>query len=229
MAKVTKIVEIANDDEDDDDIFGEDSIDALTGMALDEDDDHSSLRAVARLAKLVGSLPWFSAVGRKLTATEINDAEAYIAGIGFAEMQVAGVENWLAAAGAAQAPDWDDDWWQAEQQMQNALLEQALTRIDEHDLEVALTHVSTRAGEVAHEHAAKMAARQGVTDPALLKVAAGAAATAAYQAALVLAARGAEDEAGDDAEEEHPFAIKFRLFEAGRLPLGATGSTFNLF
>ncbi len=227
MAKVTKIVEIANDDEDDDDIFGEDSIDALTGLSIDEDDDLSSLRAVARLAKLVGSLPWFSAVGRKLTATEINDAEAYIAGIGFAEMQVAGVENWLAASGAAQAPDWDDDWWQAEQQMQNALLEQALTQIDEHDLEVALTHVSTRAGEVAHEHAAKMAARQGVSDPALLKVAAGAAAQAAYQAALVLAVRGAEGE--DDGEEEHPFAIKFRLFEAGRLPLGITGSTFNLF
>jgi len=129
--------------------------------------------------------------------------------------------------GAAQAPDWDDDWWQAEQQMQNALLEQALTQIDEHDLEVALTHVSTRAGEVAHEHAAKMAQRQGVSDPALLKVAAGAAAQAAYQAALVLAARSADDE--DESEDEHPFAIKFRLFEAGRLPLGITGSTFNLF
>lgn len=228
MAKVTKIVEIANDDEDADDIFGADSIDALSGMALDEDDDHSSLRAVARLAKLVGSLPWFSAVGRKLTAAEINDAEAYIAGIGFAEMSVAGVENWLAASGAAQAPDWDDDWWQAEQQMQTALLDQALTQIDEHDLEVALTHVSTRAGEVAHDHAAKMAQRQGVSDPALLKVAAGAAAQAAYQAALVLAARGADGEE-DGEEDEHPFAIKFRLFEAGRLPLGITGSTFNLF
>lgn len=228
MAKVTKIVEIANDDEDDDEVFGEDSLDALTGIGIDDDDDLSGLRAVARLAKLVGSLPWFSAVGRKLTATEIDTAEAYIAGIGFAELQVAGVENWLAASAAAQAPDWDDDWWQAEQQMQTALLERALTQIDEHDLEVALTHVSTRAGEVAHDHAAKMAQRQGVSDPALLKVAAGAAAQAAYQAALVLVARGAEAEA-EDGEEEHPFAIKFRLFEAGRLPLGATGSTFNLF
>lgn len=228
MAKVTKIVEIANDDEDEDDIFGEDSLDALTGIAVDADDDLSGLRAVARLAKLVGSLPWFSAVGRKLTATEIDIAEAYIAGIGFAEMQVAGVENWLAATGAAQAPDWDDDWWQAEQQMQTALLDRALTQIDEHDLEVALTHVSTRAGEVAHEHASRMAARQGVSDPALLKVAAGAAAQAAYQAALVLAARGAEG-GEEDGEEEHPFAIKFRLFEAGRLPLGIAGSTFNLF
>ena len=76
MAKVTKIVEIANDDEDEDDIFDGDGIDALTGMALDEDDDHGNLRAVARLSKLVGSLPWFSAVGRTLTAAEINDAEA---------------------------------------------------------------------------------------------------------------------------------------------------------
>ncbi len=228
MAKVTKIVEIANDDEDDDETgFGEDSLDALTGIDLDGADDLDGLRAVARLARLVGSLPWFGAVGRKLTAAEINDAEAYVAGIGFAEMQVAGIENWLAAAAAAQAPDWGDDWWQAEQQMQNALLEQALQLNDEHDLDVALAHVSTRAGEVAHEHAAKMAARQGVSDPALLKVAAGAAAQAAYQAALVLAARGADPEA--DAEDEHPFAIKFRLFEAGRLPLGITGSTFNLF
>ena len=51
-------------------------------------------------------------------------------------------------------------------------------------------------------------------------VAAGAAAQAAYQAALVLAT---------DGEADHPFALKFRLFEAGRLPLGITGNTFNLF
>jgi hypothetical protein len=223
MAKVTKIVEIANDDEDED----EDGVDALTGIDIAGEDDLDGLRAVARLAKLVGSMPWFAAVGRKLTAAEINDAEAYVAGIGFAEMQVAGLENWLAASAAAQAPDWGDDWWQTEQQMQTALLDEALQHTDEYDLEVALAHVSTRAGEVAHDHAVKMAARQGVSDPDLLKVAAGAAAQAAYQAALVLAARGGG--VSDDDGEEHPFAIKFRLFEAGRLPLGIVGSTFNLF
>lgn len=229
MAKVTKIVEIANDDEDEDaDIFAEDGLDALTGIDLENGDDElNGLRAVARLSKLVGSLPWFAAVGRKLTPAEINDAEAYISGIGFDGMQVAGIENWLAASAAAQAPDWGDDWWQAEQQMQTALLDEALQFTDEHDLDVALAHASTRAGEVSHEHAARMAQRQGVSDPALLKVAAGAAAQAAYQAALVLAARSGGT--ADDDGEEHPFAIKFRLFEAGRLPLGITGSTFNLF
>ena len=31
--------------------------------------------------------------------------------------------------------------------------------------------------------------------------------------------------AGDD----HPFAVKFRLYEAGRWPLGIVGSTFSVF
>lgn len=210
MAKITKIVEIANDDEIDDDFD-----DAASGS-----DDLDGLRAVARLAKLVGSLPWFSAVGRPLTRAELADAEGYVAGIGFPELGVAGVEDWLAASHAAQAPDWGDDWWQAEEQMRKSLLDEALLLNPEHDLTVALEHVSTRAGEKAFDRAKASAARQGVSDPALLQVAAGAAAQAAYQAALVLAANG---------ESDHPFALKFRLFEAGRLPLGITGNTFNLF
>jgi hypothetical protein len=64
------------------------------------------------------------------------------------------------------------------------------------------------------------AARGGVADMALIRAAAGAATQACYQAALVLAA---------GAEAEHPFAIKFRLYEAGRWPLGIVGMTFNVF
>lgn len=212
MAKITKIVEVANDDEDLDDdldIGGDDGSDDLDG-----------LRAVARLAKLVGGLPWFSAVGRPLGKALLNDAEGYIAGLGFPGIGVAGVEDWLAALNAAQSPDWGDDWWQAEEQMRKSLLDEALLLNPEHDLMVALEHVSTRASEKAFDRAMASAAKQGVSDPALLQVAAGAAAQAAYQAALVLAA---------DGDAEHPFALKFRLFEAGRLPLGITGNTFNLF
>ncbi|WP_300296302.1 hypothetical protein [Ferrovibrio sp.] len=212
MAKITKIVEIANDDEDIDD----DAFDSESGGIEDLD----GLRAVARLAKLVGSLPWFSTVGRPLTPALLRDAEGYVAGLGFPGIGIAGVEDWLAASNAAQAPDWGDDWWQAEEQMRKSLLDDALQLNPEHDLMVALEHVSTRASETAHDRAAASAAKQGVSDPALIQVAAGAAAQAAYQAALVLAA---------DADSDHPFALKFRLFEAGRLPLGITGNTFNLF
>jgi hypothetical protein len=220
MAKIHKLIEIANDDEEEDDDF----------LTLGEQDFHAGddldgLRAVARLARLVGGMTWFSAVGRPLTPGELRIAEDYVAGIGFAEARVAGVETWVAAIDAAQAPDFEDDWWQAEEQMRRALLDEALQFNDEHDLEVALQHVATRAGEVAHERAAKAAARHGVSDPALLQVAAGAASQAAYQAALVLAARSESSEP----DVEHPFALKFKLFEMGRLPLGLVGSSFNLF
>ena len=209
MVKYRKVVEIANDDDFDDEDFDEASL-----------SDEGDLRGVARLAKMIGGMSWFAAVGQKLEPSEIEDAKLYVSGLGFPEVRVAAVEDWRAAEAAAQAPDWSQDWWEAEEQLRRALLDEALTRNDEHDLMVALTHVSTRAGEVAHGLAAVSAARAGVADQALIKVAAGAAAQAAYQAALVLAA-------GEDSD--HPFAVKFRLFEAGRLPLGIVGSTFNLF
>lgn len=208
MVKFHKVVEVANDDEEDEEI---------EALSLADD---SPLRGVAKLARMIGGMSWFAAVGQPLEPSEIEDAELYVAGLGFPEVRVAAVEDWRAAAAAAQAPDWSQDWWEAEEQMRRALLDEALSRSDEHDLMVALTHVSTRAGEVAHGLAAVSAARGGVADQALIKVAAGAAAQAAYQAALVLAA-------GED--QDHAFAIKFRLFEAGRLPLGIVGNTFNLF
>lgn len=212
MVKYRKTVEVANDDDEAEDgaLQGDES-------ALGEE---GQLRAVARLARMIGRMSWFAAVGQRLEPSEIEDAELYVSGLGFPDVRVAAVENWRAAEAAAQAPDWSQDWWEAEEQMRKSLLEDALQRNPEHDLMVALTHVSTRAGEVAHGLAAVSAARAGVADQALIKVAAGAAAQAAYQAALVLAA--AED-------PEHAFAVKFRLFEAGRLPLGIVGNTFNLF
>lgn len=210
MTKIQKLVEVANDLDDEDD----DSELQPTGDELD------GLRAVARLSRLVGRIGWFNAVGQPLEPSEIADAAEYVAGLGFPDVGIAAVEDWQGAAAAAQAPDWREDWWLAEEQIRKALLDEALASNPEHDLMVALTHVSTRASEVAHGLAAVSAARFGVADEALIRVAAGAAAQAAYQAALVLAT---------DGEADHPFAVKFRLFEAGRLPLGIVGSTFNLF
>lgn len=203
--------DIANDDSpfedvDDGEMPGEEAIEGL--------------RAVARMARLIPAIGWFGAVGQPLEPSEIADAESYIEGLGFLGAHVAGIESWPAAAAAAQDPDWSPEWWEAEEQARAALLEAAQGLYPEHDLMVALTHVSTKAGEVAHGKAAIAAARAGIADEALIRAAAGAAAQAAYQAALVLAA---------DGDAEHPFAVKFRLFEAGRWPLGLVGNTFNLF
>lgn len=227
MTKIHKIVEVANDIEDDDEYddlgFGPDLDDGDDDDAHDAamSDDLDGLRAVARLAKLAGRIDWFGAVGRPLAPADLAAAEDYVAGLGFPDVQVGRVEDWRAAATvAAEAPDWGEDWWQAEEQMRKALLDEALALTPEHDLMVALTHVSATAKERAQARATAAAARQGISNAMLVKTAADAAAQAAYQAALVLAA---------DGDADHPFAVKFRLFEAGRLPLGITGSTFNVF
>jgi len=65
-----------------------------------------------------------------------------------------------------------------------------------------------------------LAAIWDLEDETLLKAATGAAVQSVYNAALLLAAGG---------EETHPFALKFRLFELGRWPIGVHGRSFNLF
>jgi hypothetical protein len=70
------------------------------------------------------------------------------------------------------------------------------------------------------DHIENIAAIWDVENENLMNAAAGAAVQASHHAALVLAA---------DVEEEHPLALKFRLFEMGRWPIGIAGSTFNIF
>lgn len=183
-------------------------------------EDFPTLAAVARFAAAIPRVPWFAAVGERLSEAERDDALSYLAALGFPDAHVAQVESWEEAEGAASNPDWNSAWWEAEEQLRAALTVGALELVGESDLEAALTHVGASASEVANGAAAAAAASAGVSDEALVRAAAGAAVQASHQAALVLAAGG---------EEDHPFAIKFRLFEAGRWPLGVVGTSFNLF
>ena len=63
-------------------------------------------------------------------------------------------------------------------------------------------------------------ARDGLADSGLVKSAAGSATIAVHHAALALAA----GQSG-----AHPFAAKFRLFQAGRWPLGIYENVFYVF
>jgi hypothetical protein len=83
----------------------------------------------------------------------------------------------------------------------------------------ALTKVTDAATRIVLGAASVAAARQGIADPALARAAAGAATQAAYQAALALAG---------GAQSNHPFAVKYRLFAAGRWPLGVVKNSFYL-
>ena len=59
-------------------------------------------------------------------------------------------------------------------------------------------------------------------DEELIRAAVGAASQAIYQAGLLLAAENEED-------QNHPFALKYRLFESGRWPIGVVGNSFHIF
>ncbi|MEC9347169.1 MAG: hypothetical protein VYB54_13150 [Pseudomonadota bacterium] len=188
---------------------------------FDPDDLPPTLIAVARFARSLPSIPWFAGLGMPLDAVAWDSAQAYLDALGFPDARMAEVTDWEEAAEAARNPEWNSAGWEAEEQLRAALSVRAVEIAgDEEAVLMALTHVTGTASDAVHRAAGTAASRFGVHDEALVRLAAGAAVQCAYQAALVLAA-------ADD--EDHAFAHKFRLFEAGRWPLGITGATLNIF
>ncbi len=162
---------------------------------------------------------WFAALGEPLTDGDRADANAYATALGLGALVLGQARDWPEAERVLKAPDWSAAWWDREEALRKRLLGRAETRYPERALWIALTELTTDAGEIVHGKAATAASRMGGAAKPSIHVAAGAAAQAAYQLAL---ARLAEDAAS-------PFESKFRLFAAGRWPLGVVGSTLVLF
>jgi len=174
------------------------------------------LASVRDFAGTIARGSWFAACGEPLTASERSDAGAYLAALGSPDIAVAGVAGWIEAAATAQHPDWSRAWWDAETRAQSELQRLGETRFGAERLLAALTAVTEAAAALSD--AAALALRgAGVADPMLMRVASGAAAQACHQAALAIAAAAGPD---------HLFAIKYRLFTAGRWPLGIVGDRF---
>lgn len=189
--------------------------------ALDPDlPEYRRLTAMAKFALSINEIPWFSRVGRPLSREDRELAEAYLSALGFPGSHVSAVETWEEAAGFAENPDWNTEWWETEEQLRAGLVTQAAEDIDEADLTNALNHIAGQAAGVATELVSGAAIDAGYDDDEFVTAAAGAMVAACYAAGLVLAA---------GTEEDHPFALKFRLLETGRFPLGVIGTTFSLF
>ncbi|MEX1147242.1 MAG: hypothetical protein WEB93_02570 [Sphingomonadales bacterium] len=176
--------------------------------------------AVGRFTKLARRIHWFLAVGLPVEDDLERDARTYLDAMGFVDAGVALVENWEDAAEAAASMDWNTPWWEAEEQLVASLSAEAVARHGDAELAMAMDHLRARIGEDTLMAAAEAARSGGIDDEALVNAAAGAAVQACYQAALVILTQSGED---------HPFALRFRLFEAGRWPIGVTGASFNLF
>ena len=178
--------------------------------------------AAARIRRLLVEMQegsWFAALGEPATEGERAEVALYLEGSGLGHCPVDWLADWAAARDISQSADWDHAWWEGEQARQRTLYEAAAAAFDESVLLRLLTDVTDAAGRLLHGPAAVAAAASGVADPGLIRAAAGAAAQAAYQAALArLALAGAD----------HPFAAKFRLYLAGRWPLVVARGRFSI-
>lgn len=178
-----------------------------------------SIKQVIALSRTLAEAPWFAACGKPLAPAELEAVERYLAGLGLDPAPIEGIPGWTEAAALAQRTDWSRAWWAAEERAARALKEAAARDLDETELLTALSAV-TNAAAALHGSAALAMERAGVADPALARAAAGAAAIACHHRGLVLAAGLGED---------HPLAIKYRLFAGGRWLLGVFGERCYLF
>jgi hypothetical protein len=172
-----------------------------------------------RVRAEVRAASWFAALGEPLTDGDRADATSYARALGFEGLDIDIAHDWPEAEALLKGPDWSPVWWDREETSRRALLQRAEARYPEHALWTTLTELTTDAGELVHGKAATAAGRMGDAAKASVHVAAGAASQAVYQLAV---ARLAGDEGS-------PFESKFRLFAAGRWPLGIVGSRLILF
>ena len=184
--------------------------------------DFPGLMAVSQFVRMLGDVPWFRGLGLELDSREELLSEDYLLALGFPDARIAPVGNWEEAADAAANPNWNTEWWEAEEQVRVALVSEACMRADEDTVMVALSHLQNRAIEAVTESAQLAAEAAGIDDEALIRAAAGATAQSMYQAGLLLAAENEDD-------QHHAFALKYRLFESGRWPIGVIGNSFHIF
>lgn len=177
------------------------------------------LDRVRRLATELAQAPWFAACGEALTPAENDEAALYLSGLDLPALPIAGIADWGSAATTSQRADWSRAWWEAEDRAAKALHGEAARAMGEATLLAALSTI-TEAATGLHGLAALAAARTGIADPALSRVAAGAAALACHHAGLARAA---------GAPETHALLAKYHLFAGGRWLLGVMGECCYVF
>ena len=184
----------------------------------EEDANGPRLALLGRFAGSLAHVPWFAHTGAPFDAELRGDARDYLDLLGFPQATVTRVASWADAAAAAESLDWDSPAWEIEELLRADLTQRATEVMDEEALELALTHVSAQAAQALEQALRPQSALWDIEDEALLNAALGAGVQAAHQAALVLAAGATH----------HAFALKFRLYEQGRWPIGVAGLSFNI-
>ena len=166
---------------------------------------------------------WFARAGQPLDATDTAAIHslrgALDIGLDTTETAALEVIRWPDLARILRDEDRDNRWWDAEEGERERLWSIASERMTESALAAALIDAaaSATADVCAAAQRATAAAFAGAGDPSVARTASDAALLAVHQHALAEMA---------NAGESHYFAIKYRLFAAGRWPLGPRAGRF---
>lgn len=179
-----------------------------------------TLLRVKRFALNLDRVHWFASLGDTLTPEIRRNARDYLDLLGFPEAEITPMTSFEEAADAALSMDLDTESWAQEEQLRVGLVARSLEQMDEAALNVALTHAASLAADNIREALEDIAAIWDLEEGPLLNLLTGSAVQAVHQAALVLTAAETDP---------HPFAYKFRLYEAGKWPIGLAGLSFNIF
>jgi hypothetical protein len=172
------------------------------------------------LAAEFAEMPWFARLGQKPSDDDRRRVSDYCTKLGFRRT----VQVWLhdlgAAEGVLQRDEEMPEWQRAEKDAADALTRAAAAALGETAANEAVNRAMLSASDAAMEAARKLFPAQGRRDEAIMRVAAGAAARAAGEYALVLLA-GADP-------ASHAFGAKQRVYAAGRWPLVVVEEQFAL-
>ncbi|MDH3232251.1 MAG: hypothetical protein OEQ29_01900 [Alphaproteobacteria bacterium] len=191
-----------------------------------EGDVTAGLRAVLeRTRDELAALSWFSSVGQPPTEAETAEAQAYLMGIDASAIEAGStgdihwVADWAEAERVVRDPA-GADWWAAEAELHEATLAKLGPVAASPGFTSALNETVHAVSDIVMGAAALAAARAGLAEQAVIRVAAGAAGETAEQVLALRLAGLAPD---------HPFEIKRRLYAGGRWPLGVVGRALAVF
>jgi len=164
---------------------------------------------------------WFAACGLPLERSDMADARAYLDALGVhPSVRIEAVASWEHAERVLRNPRWDQSWWRREESERRRLVQGLKPQSATSGMSATLGLGIGPGHEIILGAAMAAAARAGVHDAALIRVAAGAASMAAQD--LMLARSSEVGEPG-------VFSRKYEVFAGGRWPLGLLGSVFHLF
>lgn len=189
-------------------------------MTYTTEDQDIILKALNQFGTKLVSTPWFKTIGEPLNDQVLSLANQFTGNLGFPDAVPALIPNWTEAAEAAEALDWNNPSWEAEEALRADLTVRATDLLGEETLEIAMMTLQQLASPIIEESINEAALYLGIQDDTFTRAAHGAAIRGLYLAALVLIVGESED---------HPFTAKYQLFELGRWPLDIFGQSFNIF